>query len=212
MLIFNNWKLMETGGVLAYQYDNKTRSMLVTGDLPDGWTWDMLVSVGQNMDIIRLAPMDGGYGVVLTAEMLSISGHYNMQLRGTQGELVRHTNKIVCFIPPSLSGDANWPEVPSEFTQVEKNITEAAEKYPRIGDNGHWWVWDVTYGDWKDTGVSASGGGGATYEVDGETLVLKNGVLKVNTTDQVMEGNAQPITSNAVAATVGNIEVILKTI
>lgn len=210
MLIFNNWKLMETGGVLAYQYDNKTRTMLVTGDIPDGWVWDMMVSVGENMDIIRLSPMEGGFGVVLTAEMLSISGHYNMQLRGTQGDFVRHTNKIVCFIPPSLSGDANWPEVPSEFTQVEKNITAAAEKYPRIGDNGHWWVWDVEFGTWKDTGVSASGG--SSYDVDGETLVLKEGVLTVNTTDVVMEGNVQPITSNAVAATVGNIEVILKTI
>lgn len=45
-----------------------------------------------------------------------------------------------------------------------------------------------------------------------ETLSLKDGVLSVNTTDTVANDNTLPITSAAVAVTVGNIEVILKTI
>lgn len=157
MVIFNNWNLSETGGVLAHQYDNKTRALLVAGDLPDGWTWDMLVSVGDNLDIIRLSPMEGGVGVVLTAEMLSMTGYYVMQLRGTQGELVRHTNQMTVFIPPSLSGDANWPEVPSEFSQMEERINDAVEHYPQIGEDDTWLTYDVESGTWKDTGVSAAG-------------------------------------------------------
>ena len=48
--------------------------------------------------------------------------------------------------------------------------------------------------------------------VTDETLNFKNGVLSVNTADAVDNDNTLPITSAAVAVTVGNIEVILKTI
>lgn len=44
------------------------------------------------------------------------------------------------------------------------------------------------------------------------TLILKDGVLSVNTTDQMEQDNTLPITSAGVYATVGNIEVLLKTI
>lgn len=53
--------------------------------------------------------------------------------------------------------------------------------------------------------------GGVQFEPD-ETLTLKNGILSVNTTTKVEENNTLPITSAAVNATVGNIEVILGTI
>lgn len=176
MIVFDHWRLVETGGVLAHQYDNMTRRLLVTGDIPEGWTWDMLVSVGKELDIIRLSQMEDGIGAVLTAEMLALSGHYTMQLRGTQGELVRHTNQIMVFIPPSLSGDARWPEVPSEFSQMEQRINEAAEHYPRIGEDDTWLTYDVGSGEWKDTGVSAAGGDALTDEeilqclIDTDTL------------------------------------------
>ena len=52
---------------------------------------------------------------------------------------------------------------------------------------------------------------GLQFETD-ETLILKDGVLSVNTTDTVAEDNTLPITSAAVAVTVGNIEVLLETI
>ena len=55
------------------------------------------------------------------------------------------------------------------------------------------------------------GGGGMSFELD-ETLYLKNGVLGVNTTGDVEGNNTLPITSAAVHKTVGNIEILLKTI
>lgn len=45
-----------------------------------------------------------------------------------------------------------------------------------------------------------------------ETLTLKGGVLSVNTAQEPDPDNTLPITSAAVATTVGNIEIILKTI
>ena len=52
---------------------------------------------------------------------------------------------------------------------------------------------------------------GVQFETDA-TLTLKDGVLSVNTTDQMEQDNTRPITSAGVYATVGNIEALLKTI
>ena len=53
--------------------------------------------------------------------------------------------------------------------------------------------------------------GGVDFETD-DTLMLKDGMLSVNTTDAVEADNTKPITSAGVYSTVGNIEVLLKTI
>lgn len=54
--------------------------------------------------------------------------------------------------------------------------------------------------------------GGTVFQPDNETLLLENGVLRVNTADVAEEDNTRPITSAAVATQVGNIETLLKTI
>lgn len=66
---------------------------------------------------------------------------------------------------------------------------------------------------WKyaDAAISVGSGGGVSFTTD-ETLKLENGVLSVNTATEAEEDNTLPITSAAVATTVGNIEIILKTI
>lgn len=52
---------------------------------------------------------------------------------------------------------------------------------------------------------------GTTFVPD-ETLTLQNGILSVNTAKEPDPNNTLPITSAAVASTVGNIEILLKTI
>lgn len=143
MITFSDWTIASCGPPIAMQYDNLSRELTVLGDLPDGWKWDMLVECGKQLNIITLAPIEGGVGVTLTEDMLSLSGVYFMQLRGTQGEVVRHTNIIQAFIPKSLSGDAQWPEVPSEFSQMEARMQELNDHPPYPGDNGYWMVWDL---------------------------------------------------------------------
>lgn len=54
-------------------------------------------------------------------------------------------------------------------------------------------------------------GGGVSFTTD-ETLTLKDGVLSVNTAKEPDPDNTLPITSAAVAQTVGNIEILLQTI
>lgn len=55
------------------------------------------------------------------------------------------------------------------------------------------------------------GGGAASFETD-NTLILEDGVLRVNTTDVAEKDNTQPITSAGVDTIVGNIGAILDTI
>ena len=55
------------------------------------------------------------------------------------------------------------------------------------------------------------GNDGTTFVPD-ETLTLQNGILSVNTAKEPDPDNTLPITSAAVAQTVGNIEELLKVI
>lgn len=55
-------------------------------------------------------------------------------------------------------------------------------------------------------------GGDMSFVIDNETLIVENGVLRVNTINDVQQDNTQPITSAAVYTTVGNISAILDTI
>lgn len=144
MIHFDDWLLKaDAGPVIARQYDNLTGRLEILGAFPEGWDWTLLVQADKHLDLIALTPMEGGLGVDLTAEMLAVSGYYTVQLKGVRGELVRHTNQVRIFIPDSLSGDANWPEVPSEFSQMEANIRELGEHPPIPGDEGFWLVWDL---------------------------------------------------------------------
>ena len=145
MILFQNWNIEYIGGLFARQYDNLSRTLEVTG-VPEGYDYRMMVQVGENFDILSLSPMEGGVGVVLTANQLSIAGYYKLQLVGTlrsDGVTKRHTNVLQVYVPGSLSGDANWPTVPSEFSQVEANIRELNSHPPIPGDNGYWLTWDL---------------------------------------------------------------------
>lgn len=55
------------------------------------------------------------------------------------------------------------------------------------------------------------GGGAASFETD-NTLILEDGILRVNTTDVAEKDNTLPITSAGVDTIVGNIGAILDTI
>lgn len=151
MLIFSDWIIKTDGDLIARQYDNLTRELLVMGTLPEGWSWELLVQAGGSVNVIALSPRKGGVGVTLTAEMLTKAGLYALQLRGGRGEEVRHTNVIQVVVPTSLVGDATWPELPSEFSQAEANIRALNAHPPYAGSNGYWMIWDLETGDYVES-------------------------------------------------------------
>lgn len=128
MIQYRDWYIWTQGQVVARQFDHMTRSLEVVGELPEGWEWTAIVRVGEYMDYLPLTRTQEGASITLTAQQLALPGMYSVQLRGKQGELVRHTNVLSVYVPASLSGDANWPEVPSEFTRLEQRVLSAGEQ------------------------------------------------------------------------------------
>lgn len=145
ILLFSDWVLSKSqGGLLGYQYDNLTRELVVQGDLPEGWTWDILVSASGKGDTWPLALGDGQASITLTDDNLSVRGEYYLQLRGTNGDQVRHTNVITAYNSRSLSGAGQWPTLPTEWIQAEKDIKELNAHPPVPGSNGYWLLWDLS--------------------------------------------------------------------
>lgn len=126
MIKFSAWNIDAIGSPLGRQYDNLTRSLDIVGNIPDGWTWNVLLQIGDNLNIISLSPSEEGLHATLTADMLAIKGKYRLQLRASQADKIRHTNIITVDVLESISGDAKWPEVPSEFTQLEQRVQALA--------------------------------------------------------------------------------------
>ena len=213
MIQFSNWQLSNPSGTpIARQYDNLSVSLIVVGDLPDGWEWAMLFECQGYLNIITLSPVECGVGATLTDDMLALSGYYTMQLRGTQGDVVRHTNQIQVFIPESMSGDAQWPEVPSEFTEIEQTIIAINNNPPKPGINGYWMIYNPETGEYEESDIPLPGGGGFGYEIGHGLKVTGTNTLEVDTATDVEQDNTLPITSAAVYTTVGNIEILLGTI
>lgn len=135
----------------ARQYDNQVWELSLGGELPEGWAWAALIAQGEHLDIVSLTPNEAGASATLTAAQLSLDGYYTIQIRGTKGDQVRHTNLVQVFVPRSLSGDAAWPELPTEFSQAEKRITDASAHPPIPGEDGCWKIWDVAAGEYKQS-------------------------------------------------------------
>lgn len=107
------------------------------------------------------------------------------------------------FIPSvSADGIISWTN-DKELPNPEPVNIKGAK-----GDKGDDYV--LTEEDKKEIAEMVPSGG-VSFTTD-ETLYLENGVLGVNTATDVEGDNTLPITSAAVAQTVGNIEILLKTI
>ena len=125
----------------------------------------------------------------------------------------------------------NYIDVMSEQIRAAidaANRAEAAVTHGPIIQDGSWWLWNPETEEYEDSGVATAPEVSAedienavnkylednpvkAFDTD-ETLTLKDGVLSVNTTDQMEKDNTLPMTSAGVYATVGNIEALLKTI
>lgn len=156
MITFNNWKIENVGYPLAMQYDHMTRELYISGDIPEGYTWDVLCRYKRELNIIRLDVVQGGISTLLTKHDLANSGTYIIQLRGTKDGAVRHSNAIQIEIPKSLSGDEQWPLIPSEFSQMEARINKIAadaaslSAHPPTPDaSGYWLIWNVEKGEYE---------------------------------------------------------------
>lgn len=194
MLQFNNWTLTVTG-LIARQYDNMSRRIDIEGPLPEGYTWQLLVQSGGNADTILLESTETGAGAVLTADNLSKAGEYYIQLRGVleaDGVTRRHTNVVSAYIPESLTGLGTWPEVPTEFAQVEARILELYQHPPIPGSNGYWLVWDTDKDEYVESQLAlpeaAAGGTSDHSKLKNRDAVDQHPMSAITGLEKALEG------------------------
>ena len=141
---FSQWLISPRQGVVGRQYDNLSHSLVVEGELPSGYTWDMLVEAKGKYNVIPLSLTDTGASAVLTADQLAFGDtYYAFQLRGTSGEIIHHTNAVQVYVPDTIVGPGTWPVLPTEFSEAEANIKELNAHPPVPGENGYWMLWDL---------------------------------------------------------------------
>ena len=119
---------------------------------------------------------------------------------GASGETIIPTLKAdLGTVRPSAYGHFPPPaehELPV-WAQIQTGVAELTDRVDKLERNG------TGGGPGPDSSQNVNYGNG---------LKLENGVLSVNTTDQMEQDNTLPITSAGVFATVGNIEALLATI
>lgn len=141
---FSQWLISPRQGVVGRQYDNLSHSLVVEGELPSGYTWDMLVEAKGKYNIIPLSATATGATASLTADQLAFGDtYYAFQLRGTSGDIIHHTNAVQVYVPDTIVGPGTWPVLPTEFSQAEANIKELNAHPPVPGENGYWLLWDL---------------------------------------------------------------------
>lgn len=176
----SGWTICLSDELIARQYDN-LRRIEVAGDIPEGYSWDLLLCYGNLYDAIPLQADSDGLSATLTAAQCSESGPYYIQLRGASADgAVRHTNTISAIVPPSLSGTASWPTIPSEFEALEARIRDIASHPPIPGEDGKWQIWDPDAGKYVPSDFPLpEGSGGETWE-EVSTIPLVAGTAVYN--------------------------------
>lgn len=214
---FSQWLISPRHGVVGRQYDNLSHSLVVEGELPSGYTWDMLVEAKGKYNIIPLSATATGATASLTADQLAFGNtYYAFQLRGTSGEIIHHTNAVQVYVPDTIVGPGTWPVLPTEFSEAEANIKELNAHPPVPGANGFWLLWDLDIREYVQSDLPlpnvGEGGGLAIYSLDDTLNLSPEGRLSVNTANDAQQDNTLPITSAAVFAEIGNIDALLATI
>ena len=147
--------------ILAFKKDNLTTQMTFTVDTDDSWTYKLDVRLpvkcctGEELFNIIDLPMDASRTCTIdvTAAMVPFTGKYTMQLRGISGEQVYHSDTFEIWVKYSIDPGAAYDPVPSEFYQIEDNITEINNNPPKPGENGYWLIWDVTTHQYKESAI-----------------------------------------------------------
>ena len=165
-------KVSMDGHTLAFQKNNLVDSMVITVDTDETWQYKLDVkypckdSKGEQLyNVIDLTRVGNTCTATLQASMLPFNGKYIMQLRGISGDKVYHTETFDVWVKYSIDPGDVYNPVPSEFYQVEYNITELNNHPPYPDISGFWMIWNPTTHQYElsTIPVPTEGGGDKTY-------------------------------------------------
>lgn len=153
-------KITQDNKFLAFEKNNGVDVINITVDTDESWTYKLDVkypekccSGEQLYNIINLIRIGNICTAVLTKDMLPFTGKYVMQLRGISGDKVYHSDTFDCWVKYSIEPASTYDPIPSEFYQIEQNITEMNNHPPKPGENGYWLIWDITTQQYKESDI-----------------------------------------------------------
>ena len=153
-------KVSMDGHTLAFQKNNLVDSMVITVDTDETWQYKLDVkypckdSNGKELyNVIDLTRVGNTCTAILQATMLPFNGKYTMQLRGISGNKVYHTDTFDVWVKYSIDPGKVYDPVPSEFYQIEANITSMNTHPSKPGDNGYWLVWNVAKQEYEESDI-----------------------------------------------------------
>lgn len=153
-------KIMQDTKFLAFEKNNGVDVINITVDTDESWSYKLDVkypekccSCEQLYNIIDLTRNGNVCTVVLTKDMLPFTGKYIMQLRAISGDKVYHSDTFDCWVKYSIEPASTYNPVPSEFYQIEQNVTEMNNHPPKPGQNGYWLIWDVITHQYKESAI-----------------------------------------------------------
>nr|DAU26583.1 MAG TPA: BclA protein [Caudoviricetes sp.] len=152
---------------LGFEGDNNAVTLEISTDLPEGWDLKVDVAKDGEKNIIQLNRRDNVYYALLTSSMLADDGVYEMQVRGTLGDQVRHSNIFLSHVHNSINAtDSFPPPLPSEFEQMEDRLTSINNNPPQPGENGYWLIWDPDDMEYKESDIPLPAEGGTVGTTD----------------------------------------------
>ena len=142
-------KIVQDTKFLGFEKNNGVDVINVTVDTDESWTYkldvkypDKCCSCEQLYNIIDLTRNGNVCTVVLTKDMLPFAGKYIMQLRAINSDKVQHSDTFDAWVKYSIEPGSTYNPVPSEFYQIEQNITEINNHPPYPDVSGFWMIWN----------------------------------------------------------------------
>lgn len=178
-ITLNETKITQDSKNLAFEKNSGVDEIVITVDTDETWSYKLDVkypdkyNVGNDAlyNVIDLDRNGNICSVILTSKMLPFNGKYTMQLRGTSGDKVYHSDTFEAWVKYSIEPGSTYDPTPSEFYQIEaklddkvneakqyaENAETASTRMPKISSDKTWLIWDVGTGDYVDTGLSSVG-------------------------------------------------------
>ena len=169
ILELNGTKVTIVDKTLGYQGDNLVNTIQVTVDTDSTWNYklDMYKGKSKCFDPVLMTREGNVCTVQLTNEILSYGGRYIFQLRGYTDTQTYHSDIFESWVNTSIEyqydckqGDCECDcKLPTEFYQIENNITEINNHPPYPGDNNKWMIWDVDKHEYVESDIEVIAGG-----------------------------------------------------
>lgn len=208
-------KIMQDTKFLAFEKNNGVDVINITVDTDESWSYKLDVKypekccTGEELYNIIDLNRDGDIcSVELTSKMLPFAGKYTMQLRAINGDKVKHSDTFDAWIKYSIEPASTYDPVPSEFYQIEQNITEINNHPPYPDISGFWMIWNPQTHKYElsDIPVPTEVGGDKTYvftqATASDTWEIKHNLYKypsvsiVDTGDNIVYGDVEYIDIN----------------